>query len=210
MPRLAISSHQKALLRNHAHTNPHLNHKSLQEWFQQQFSRPIAQSSVSEILSSKYAYLDSSIESLNTQSKRRRQEHWPELEQALSRWVQRVGNKTVVSDSLIRERAQFFFSRIPKYEGMELPKFSNGWLQNFKGRRSFNEGEAGGPPRHDEIEEILRVTNSQARDALKLVQLYEEQAEDGDYNWIQTLNQYETTITRRLQSVRQQGRSDLG
>ncbi|OCK72684.1 hypothetical protein K432DRAFT_315780, partial [Lepidopterella palustris CBS 459.81] len=56
-------------------------YKELSSWFQQQYNRPIAPSSISEILSAKYNYLNQS--KFQPSTKKRRLEKWPELKTAL-------------------------------------------------------------------------------------------------------------------------------
>ncbi len=135
MPRSSTSIGQKAKLRAYHKANPHLRYKALQAWFLEQFHCPIAQSSVSEVLSAKYAWLDSEANIFPAYAKRRRTEHWPELENALLEWLDRVQDHKKVTGDAIRAKAQFFFESIPAYSGIPTPCFSNGWLMNFRSRR---------------------------------------------------------------------------
>jgi hypothetical protein len=79
--RKAILASQKAALRAHRSLHPNLSNQALKKWFENCYSRLINSSSVSEILSDKYSYLNEATSYANSQ--RRRAEHWPELEAAL-------------------------------------------------------------------------------------------------------------------------------
>lgn len=80
--RLHMTAEQKATLRAYySSIHPPPEYKDIGIWFQQKYARPIAASSVSDILTSRYKYLDES--SIQPLSKRRRVEKWPELEAAL-------------------------------------------------------------------------------------------------------------------------------
>lgn len=125
--RSPITVEQKAALRaHHQSTQPPLEYRELRTWFEQHYGRTIAASSVSEILSSRYDHLDQS--NFQPSTKRRRVEKWPELELALIQWVRRVEDKVILTGDILKQKAEFFFSSIPKYDGAEMPRFSNGWL----------------------------------------------------------------------------------
>ncbi len=65
------------------------------EWFFGQYGHRIHQPTVSEILSSQWDHLDTVArdELLERPIKRERRPQWPELEDALDKWVQRVEDK---------------------------------------------------------------------------------------------------------------------
>lgn len=137
--RSAISNEQKAALRAFCCTNPQRHeYKHLNEWFQRQYGRTIARSSLSETLSSRYNNLDTPT---NTRfkaiqdSKRRRVEKWPELEATLYEWTLRMEQLINITSDILKEKAIFFFGKIPIYKGLEMPHFSNGWLMGFKSRQ---------------------------------------------------------------------------
>lgn len=129
--RSAISNTQKAALRTQCQLRPHALNKDLQQWFQSTYSQTISLSSISEILSSRYSYLDST-ENPYQNSKRRRPECWPELEKALYKWIQQAEGYISITGDVIREKVQFFWKNLPAYEGKEMPTFSNSWLHNFQ------------------------------------------------------------------------------
>jgi hypothetical protein len=142
---VAISLEQKAALRAYYCTDPdNLEHKDLAQWFEQQYGRPIAQSSISEILSNKYSHLDAKEDTKlgnkqRVDTKRQRTHHWPELEAALYQWVLRIEDRVNITGYILQEKATWFFKRIQAYRGQEVPKFSTGWLAGFKGRYRIKE-----------------------------------------------------------------------
>ncbi|KAJ5410950.1 mariner-Tc1 transposon family protein [Penicillium crustosum] len=108
MPRrVAISIEQKQALRAHRRAFPTFPNIELKRWFEAKYQQVISTSSVSEILSAKYTHLDNPINRTQSQ-KRFRQEFWPELEDALFQWIQRVEATITISLYTIREKAEFF------------------------------------------------------------------------------------------------------
>ncbi|OCK81340.1 hypothetical protein K432DRAFT_295728 [Lepidopterella palustris CBS 459.81] len=112
--RIPIIAEQKAVLRAHHRSQyPPPDYKELSNWFQQQYNRPIARSSVSEILSSRYDYLDQS--KFQPSTKRRRVKKWPELKTALIQWVRAIEDKVTLTGDLLKLKEEFSFERIPSY-----------------------------------------------------------------------------------------------
>lgn len=113
--RAAISNQQGAALRAFYRTNhQRLEYKHHNEWFQGQYGRTIALSSVSEILSSRYNNLDTST---NTRfnairhPKRRIVEKWPELKAALYEWTLPMEQRIAIGGDILKEKAVFFPTR---------------------------------------------------------------------------------------------------
>jgi hypothetical protein len=142
--RTAIPNSQKAALRAQHHLKPYLSHSQLQAWYKEAYKQKINLSSISRILSKEYAFLDT-IENHHLINKRRRTEHWPELEEALFEWIQQAEVQITISQEVIREKAKQFWPSI--YPEKEMPQFSNGWIRNFQSRRDIRRrakhGEAG-------------------------------------------------------------------
>ncbi|OJD26867.1 hypothetical protein ACJ73_01747 [Blastomyces percursus] len=137
MPRrTAISLEQKTALRVHKSLHPALSHNALKQWFEAEYKQKIAQSSVSEILSKRYAHLDKPTNRLPSQ-KRYRREHWPELEEALFMWIQQAETSIPLTREAIRHKAQYFWENLSVYKNQEMPAFSNGWLHGFQTRRAI-------------------------------------------------------------------------
>jgi hypothetical protein len=62
------------------------SHNAIIIWFQDTYHHKISQSTVSEILSSQYARLDTYKNAEHPDKKRAREGNWPDLEAALNEW----------------------------------------------------------------------------------------------------------------------------
>lgn len=154
MPRTSISHTQKISLREQRRKYPQKSDRDLQQWFSAIYNQSIALSSISEILSPRYAFLDMSDSfSTNTNFKRRRTERWPELEQALFEWIQRAETQIPITGDTVKEKAQFFWTNLSCYKDQPMPSFSNGWLQKFQSRRSIKSRK-----QHGEESSVLNET----------------------------------------------------
>jgi hypothetical protein len=135
--RQTITAEQKVALRAQRKIYPNQSNLELRKWFEATFTRRIAPSSVSEILSSRFDSLDNHPPHLK--QNRRRVQAWPDLENALFAWVKQAEKRIIVSGEVIREKARFFWQNIALYEGKEMPTFSEGWLSRFKVRAGIKE-----------------------------------------------------------------------
>jgi hypothetical protein len=65
----------------------------------------------------------------------------------LSDWFFRNEHCLVLTGDIVKEKARWFFERIPEYNGLPEPILSDGWLARFKGRHNIRlrvrHGEAG-------------------------------------------------------------------
>ena len=130
--RYGISERQKQALRKAKTQHPNWTQVELQHWFRNEFGRPTAQSSVSEILGNHYYHLDNGKLSKIPTYRHPRVNH-PSLEKALCEYVDRVNaQKMTVNGDLIIEAAAFLWRKMPEYEGLPEPKWSQGWLAKFK------------------------------------------------------------------------------
>jgi hypothetical protein len=132
--RKAISNGQKAALRAQRQLKPYLSNKELGNWFYETYNQRVAPSSLTQILSAQYEFLDR-IQTHQIDDKRRRTENWPELETALFEWIQRAEGQITISQECIRLKAKQFWPEI--YPGREMPQFSNGWLRRFQSRKDI-------------------------------------------------------------------------
>ena len=65
---------------------------------------------------------------------------WPELEAALFEWQQRMqGKKAIISGDILKAQALKFWNVLPQFADVPEPKWSNGWLDRFKGRFKIKE-----------------------------------------------------------------------
>lgn len=158
--RQSITQAQKRALREWVHTFPKApTHKQCVAWFKEKFNRQISQPTVSEILSDRYQWLDHPTDPtpLREDSARHRQSHWPDLEHILYTWQQIVeGKKGLVTGDLLIVKARQIWSTLPQYKDLPQPRFSQGWLSNFKARYKIHavtqHGEAGSVPEAAEEE----------------------------------------------------------
>jgi hypothetical protein len=130
---------QKITLRTQRRHHPLHSYKQLANWFYEAYDHRLSQSTISEILSSRYLHLDTATDLSDHQcnAKRIRIARWPDLEKALLNWIKLAENHIPITQEVIREKARFFWSQIPLYEGVEMPAFSNGWLAGFQHRESI-------------------------------------------------------------------------
>ena len=73
---------------------------------------------------------------------------WPDLDMALFEWQQRMEQKkAIITGDTLKEKARQLWEALPQYNDVEMPKWSNGWLDGFKKRYKIKEyvqhGEAG-------------------------------------------------------------------
>ena len=105
-------------------------------WFCQETSYQLNQSSISKILSSKYDYLDDlnkKKDKTKLESKRTSAGDWPELEEALYEQQQRMQKQgAVITGEILKAQAAKFQEKLPQYEGIQQPKWSNSQLDSFK------------------------------------------------------------------------------
>ena len=138
--RHAISDGQKKALRDWYHAQyPQPRQRACIPWFKEQFDHQLGLSSVCEILSKKYEYLDSTAPSAaSLASTKHRSSNWPLLEEALFDWQQIVeedGEK--VSGDVLIEKAKALWNQIPQYQGQPVPEFSAGWLTRYRRRHEL-------------------------------------------------------------------------
>jgi len=69
------------------------------------------------------------------------------LESILADWVFHQQHALIISGDLLREKARWFWHRLPEYNGVNEPILSNGWIAGFKARFGIRSrvrhGEAG-------------------------------------------------------------------
>ena len=111
------------------------------DFFYKRHNRTLNKSTISESLSDRFSHLDKEDYALNPDSKRRCESKWSDLEAALFDWEQRMLNgKSVITDKVLKEMAERFFYKLPQYQNVEPPKFSNYWLKNYKSRCKVDDG----------------------------------------------------------------------
>ncbi|EPX73479.1 ARS-binding protein [Schizosaccharomyces octosporus yFS286] len=103
------------------------------DWFKSEFGKPIAQSTLSRILSDRFAYLDDTDQNLH--AKRNRSPKYPALEKALYNWIQDAHfTRTKATNDILKAAATKLWGTIPEYREASMPEFSNGWVEGFRRR----------------------------------------------------------------------------
>ncbi|RFU76432.1 ars-binding protein [Trichoderma arundinaceum] len=120
-------------------SNGSKTHIDASAWWEQMYGYRLNSSTISEILSYKYAPLDE-VTGLDTGAhgnrKRDRAAKWEQLEEELSEWLRRheQGTGTRVSGSMLRKEATKLWLQLPCYRGQPCPKWSDGWKARFQAR----------------------------------------------------------------------------
>jgi hypothetical protein len=111
-------------------------------WFAAQpGSRTLTQGQISTITSPSYVYLDSDDrKDSNLDSRRSYQGDYPDLEDALYYWhIQIEKKRAIITGDILKAKAYEIWSLLPQYSQQQEPKWSNGWLDNFKKRHYIKE-----------------------------------------------------------------------
>jgi hypothetical protein len=141
--RISISNEQRKTLRvwYQDPTTSFGGKKTLAEasiWWHNSYGYKISASTASDILSSKYEYLDNNS-NIRDKTKRERVGKWPILEEALGEWALRFeAVHGTVSGDLLRLKATELWSKLDEYQGQPCPSWSTGWLGGFKSRFNFH------------------------------------------------------------------------
>lgn len=132
----AISLEKRCALRSfYQNQRPKPSQRQCIEWFKQQYGHTLSQSTISESLSERFAFLDTGNGTNTDTVLCQRGGNWPDLEAALFEWHQRIeANGGITSGDLLIEGARELWSRLPQYSAQPIPTFSQGWLSNFKKR----------------------------------------------------------------------------
>ena len=171
-PRQAISHSQRKALRAWYRDSATSSKKTLADasvWWNSQYGYILNSTTASDILSSKYAFLDNNDSAKAANTKRDRGPKWEVLEAALADWALRFDAvHGTVSGDLLRLKATEFWSKLPQYQGQVCPSWSDGWLEGFKKRHNFRQrrkvGEAGSVQITEEMSaqmERIRAVQSQ-------------------------------------------------
>lgn len=131
--RKAITHTQRKALRIwYFRQQPRPTHKGCIAWFETEFGHKLSQSTISESLSGRFAYLDS-IE--DSSASRNRTANWEELEKVLYEWFKTLELRGAnISGDLLVEKARHIWGSLPQYQHTPPPQFSSGWLHRFKQR----------------------------------------------------------------------------
>jgi hypothetical protein len=123
-PRMAIQNSQRKALRAwYCDPTTTLSGKKtladVSTWWNSQYRYSISALSASEILSSKYIYLDTDV---SNDKVKKRPVKWQVLEDALSEWAFQFDTvHGTVSGDLLRLKATELWGRLSKYQGQPCP-----------------------------------------------------------------------------------------
>lgn len=134
--RISFTDAERQMLRRYHKDQPSLTPQQLASWFQGELGRKVSNSSIYDILSEKYAYLDDT-EASDT-SRRNRGPQWMELEDALFQWWRRVQPRDVTGKEL-KSRANEIWRTLPACHGKKVPSFSDGLLTNWRERHGLGQ-----------------------------------------------------------------------
>jgi hypothetical protein len=133
--RKAITDAERLIIRKRQKEHP-LKQSDLAKWFYNETGHAIDQAQVSKILSSTYNHLDgldSKKDKKALNSKRTSAGDWLDLEAALFEWQQRMQkNKAIITGDILKDKASKLWKGLLQYADVEEPKWSNGWIKNFK------------------------------------------------------------------------------
>ena len=137
--RRAITDVQRKDLRVHGHllvqTTGKWTTDQMVHFFFKKYNRVLSQSTVSEILSDTFKYLDEQDQAVNPDSKRRKGPDLRVLESALFDWEQRsLKDKGTVTNDVLKSTAKKFFNILPQYHNVKPPAFDIRWLEGYKAR----------------------------------------------------------------------------
>ena len=139
--RRGMTEADRRALRRHKQSHPKATYTDLIKWFQDEFHHKINQSTVSFSLSTQFDYLDTDIrKDTSLTGRRSSQSDWPDLESVLFEWQQKMQQqKAIITGDILKQKAYEIWHLLPQYCEQPEPKWSNGWLTNFKNRFHIKE-----------------------------------------------------------------------
>jgi hypothetical protein len=179
--RQGVSDKERFQIRKH-YKDHSGSQASLIQWFYQQSGHKLNQSQISRILSSKYNYLDETTQKKVKDQQRASSSEWPDLEIALFEWQQRMEKKNaVITGDILKLQAKMLWEALPQYHDQDQPKWSNGWLDNFKKRFKIKEYVKCGEGSSAQVNNPENITQME-----KVCQLAAEYGEDNTLNMDET------------------------
>lgn len=136
--RLKISVAQKKAIRQYYKMQmPRVGHKHIKQWFYEEYGIQLPFSTISNILSAKFDHLDQ-LGSSHDEAKRCRPPRYPDLEIALTEWINRMKEAgQVLTGPVLLKSAHDLWPNIPAYVGQPVPALSGGWVEKFKTRHNI-------------------------------------------------------------------------
>jgi hypothetical protein len=163
--RRALTDADRLMIRKRNQTHPLAHQKDLANWFTATTGHPLDQSQISRILGPRFNYLDGEHTQKDIRGMKGKSRlslgDWPDLEMALFEWQQRMEQKrAIITGEILKTKAGQLWEALPQYSDIEMPKWSNGWLEGFKKRYRIKEyvqhGEAGSAAT-DDLDNIAQM-----------------------------------------------------
>jgi hypothetical protein len=138
--RMPIDDALRRKIRRHNQEHPG-GQAQLIQWVIEETGRKLQQSTISDILSAKYDYLDlDERKDRHLTTQRHNKSDWPDLEAALFEWHQKMQKqKATLTGDVLKAKAHEFWIKLPQYQDEKEPAWSNGWLHGFKRRHNIKE-----------------------------------------------------------------------
>jgi len=188
---ISLTIGEKVELQEYA-KNKKLKHSDLVLWIQKTFNKSVDRSTVSKMLKS-----DLSSNDVSVNSNRVKQVKYPQLEAKLKEWFLKYENLTIISDSMIKEKAKCFAQQLDIPE--ESLNFSDGWLSSFKSRNRIKRrtiyGESGSAN--------LSIIESQLPELIEKIKSYDQ---NDVFNFDETALFYRLEPDKTLATKRIEGR----
>ena len=132
--KITLTNAQKHEFCLYAHDNKRTRAQYIY-WIEEKWGVKIYESTVTRILQSSDKRLTSEV--ANPEAKRHRSVTVPELELALKEFVLCYQHQTILSDTMLIEKAKLLASGLGVSEG--TLQFSSGWLHKFKDRNGIHQ-----------------------------------------------------------------------
>jgi hypothetical protein len=138
-PPKKLSDVQQKALRDWVYSqSPRPTQKACIAWFQAHYNHRLSQSTVSDIRSQQYHYLDSECNPSSATHKGISQ--WQDLEAILYKWHHILDYKGVyINGDILIDKARQIWSSLPQYRDQPPPACSSGWLHRFKQRYNIKQ-----------------------------------------------------------------------
>lgn len=175
-PRRTATNQQRRALRQWWNDDSYgvRSQKDAISWWFNKFGWELKPSTCSDILSAKWAYLDADsalpLSRFQLASQRTRPSKWPTLEAALIEWAIRYDkhpDSGSTTGDILRYKATEFWSKLPEYQGLECPTWTEGWLTRFKKRHTMKarrrHGEAASAQLDEESTRIVENIREEAK-----------------------------------------------
>ena len=145
--------------------HPPAQQNDLADQFTATTGHPLNQSQISKILSPHYDYLDDTYTRKEKQALKEKSRssigNQPDLEGALFEQQQRIEQrKAIMTGDILKTKARELWDALLQYDNIEIARFSNSWLDNFKTRykiKEYIQHREAGSVATDNLENITQI-----------------------------------------------------